>query len=340
MPYILGMGNPLLDISSPVDKKFIEKYAVPLGAACLAEEKHLPMYKELTDMKTVEYIAGGATLNAIRVAQWKLGKQGKTGYMGAIGKDKYGSIMEEQCKANEVEASFMVNEKVPTGTCAVAILDKERGLVANLAAANTYKKEHLDKNNAMCLKADVIYSAGFFLTVSPESMLHAAEVTLSTGALYALNLAAPFISQVFKDKLLQVLAYSDIVFGNEDEAETFGKVMSLTDVTPQAVVRAIAAMDRKKPGAMRTAVITQGADKTLVARSDGLYMEVPVEAIDKDKIVDTNAAGDSFVGGYLAALVLGKSIEECVKSGQHMAGYIIQRSGCTMEGYSESRLMS
>merc|ERR1719493_340406 len=174
-------------------------------------------------MKTVEYIAGGATLNAIRVAQWKLGKQGKTGYMGAIGKDKYGSIMEEQCKANEVEASFMVNEKVPTGTCAVAILNKERGLVANLAAANTYKKEHLDKNEAMLLKADIVYSSGFFVTVSPDSMLHAAKTAHATGGVYCLNLAAPFVLQVpvFKKNMMELIGFADYVFGNETEAKTF-----------------------------------------------------------------------------------------------------------------------
>lgn len=33
----------------------------------------------------------------------------------------------------------MVDEATPTGTCAVCIVDKERSLVANLAAANNFK---------------------------------------------------------------------------------------------------------------------------------------------------------------------------------------------------------
>jgi len=41
-----------------------------LDSAVLAEEKHLPLYKELVDSYKVQYIAGGATQNAIRVAQW------------------------------------------------------------------------------------------------------------------------------------------------------------------------------------------------------------------------------------------------------------------------------
>eukprot|EP00624_Nannochloropsis_granulata_P006228 evm.model.NODE_45513_length_12246_cov_26.632124.2 len=53
-----------------------------LDSAILAEDKHLPLYKELVDSYKVQYIAGGATQNAIRVAQWmsqkpKVSERGK-----------------------------------------------------------------------------------------------------------------------------------------------------------------------------------------------------------------------------------------------------------------------
>lgn len=43
-----------------------------LNDQILAEDKHVPMYKELAAQSEVEYIAGGATQNSIRVAQWML----------------------------------------------------------------------------------------------------------------------------------------------------------------------------------------------------------------------------------------------------------------------------
>lgn len=43
-----------------------------LNDQILAEDKHVPMYRELAAMGDVEYIAGGATQNSIRVAQWML----------------------------------------------------------------------------------------------------------------------------------------------------------------------------------------------------------------------------------------------------------------------------
>ena len=47
------------------------------------------------------------------------------------------------------------------------------------------------------------------------------------------------------------------------------------------------------------------------------------------QIVDTNGAGDAFVGGFLAALVEGKDQSTCVRCGIWAATKIIQQSGCT-----------
>jgi len=336
MSFILGMGNPLLDISSEVKQDFIDKYEVKLGDACLCSDKHKGMYAELSAMESVQYIAGGATLNAIRVAQWVLGEEGRTGYIGAIGNDVFGTLMKEQCKKDGVMTEFMVNPDVPTGACAVAIYEKERGLVANLAAANTYKKEHLVQHEKLCARARIIYSAGFFLTVCPDAMIMAAECTRNTNGVYCLNLAAPFIITAFKDPLAKVIEVADYVFSNEDEAKAYGETQNMSDTSPSAVAKYLAQVPSKKQS--RTAIVTQGSQRTIVARSDGFYMEVPVARIDPSKIIDLNAAGDSFVGGFLASLARGDNLEECVLSGHKAARYIIQRSGCTLEGTSASRL--
>jgi len=63
------MGNPLLDISAVVDQGFLDKYGLEANNAILAEDKHVPMYQDMVDNFSVEYIAGGATQNSLRVAQ-------------------------------------------------------------------------------------------------------------------------------------------------------------------------------------------------------------------------------------------------------------------------------
>ncbi|CAL4968150.1 unnamed protein product [Urochloa decumbens] len=171
------MGNPLLDISAVVDDAFLTKYDIKLNNAILAEEKHLPMYDELASKSDVEYIAGGSTQNSIRVAQWMLQTPGATSYMGCIGKDKFGDEMKKNAQAAGVTAHYYEDETAPTGTCAVCVVGGKSSLIANLSAANCYKSEHLKRpeNWALVEKAKYIYIAGFFLTVSPDSIQLVAE---------------------------------------------------------------------------------------------------------------------------------------------------------------------
>jgi len=58
-----------------------------------------------------------------------------------------------------------------------------------------------------------------------------------------------------------------------------------------------------------------------------------VPAIEKDKIVDTNGAGDSFVGGFFSALVMGKELKGAIDEGNKLAGVVVQNSGCMFKGY-------
>lgn len=60
-------------------------------------------------------------------------------------------------------------------------------------------------------------------------------------------------------------------------------------------------------------------------------MEIPAIALPDDKIVDTNGAGDAFVGGFLAMLQDSKPIEDCVKCGIWAATQIIQQNGTTLQ---------
>jgi pfkB family carbohydrate kinase. len=66
---VVGLGNPLLDISANVDEDFLSKYDLKPNNAILAEEKHKPLYDEMVKKYKVDYTPGGATQNTLRVAQ-------------------------------------------------------------------------------------------------------------------------------------------------------------------------------------------------------------------------------------------------------------------------------
>ena len=76
------------------------------------------------------------------------------------------------------------------------------------------------------------------------------------------------------------------------------------------------------------AIITQGPKATVVAENGAVRH---IEVAPVDKIVDVNGAGDAFVGGFLAIIAKGGSVDEAVKAGQWAAAHVIQRSGCTFD---------
>lgn len=327
---LLGMGNPLLDISAHVDEEFMKKYDIKPNNAILAEEKHIPMYEEMADKYKVDYIAGGATQNTIRIAQWILQKPGATSYIGCVGKDKFAEEMKNSAKASGVNIQYYEHESAPTGTCAVCIVGGERSLVANLSAANCYNVEHLKKpeNWALVEKAKYYYIAGFFLTVSPESIQLVAEHAAANDKYFTMNLSAPFICEFFKEPQEKALQYVDYVFGNETEARAFSKVHGWETDNVEEIAKKISRWQKASGTHKRITVITQGADPVVVAE-DGVVKTFPVPVLPKEKLVDTNGAGDAFVGGFLSQLIQGKPIEECVRAGNYAAGVVIQRSGCT-----------
>ena len=51
--------------------------------------------------------------------------------------------------------------------------------------------------------------------------------------------------------------------------------------------------------------------------------------LEDDKIIDTNGAGDAFVGGFFAQYLKGQPFEKCIDCGIWISQIVIQRSGCS-----------
>jgi len=339
---IMGFGNPLLDISANVEQKTMDEWGVKPGDIILADEggKHKPLYTKLAKEYPVEYIAGGATQNSIRVAQWMSGVPGTTAFIGCIGTDAFGEQLEKAAKGDGVNVQYYKQSAVETGTCGVLVNSGDRALIANLAAANCYDKSHFDSPAVQeLLKATkIVYTAGFPLTTpaGPPTMMAIGEELNKSGKTFCMNLSAPFIIQVppFKAALDAALAHVDFLFGNETEAATYGEVSGWgTDVGTVALK--LAAMPKACGSRPRCVVFTQGKDQTIVALGGELHkFDVPV--LPKEKLVDTNGAGDAFVGGFLAFLAKGETLARCVEAGNYAARQIIQVSGCKIPSYAAS----
>ncbi|RVE47139.1 hypothetical protein evm_008216 [Chilo suppressalis] len=332
---LVGIGNPLLDISAIVDEELLKKYDMHPDDAIMAEEKHMPLYRELMEKYKAEFIAGGSVQNSLRVAQWILKKPKICTYFGCVGDDDYAKILKARAVAEGVNVLYQVTSAAPTGTCAVLVTGTHRSLCANLAAAQKFTEDHLAKEECQrsIQAAEFFYASGFFVAVSPESIRQLATHAHTNNHTFIMNLSAPFVSQFFKEPLEKLLPYVDVLFGNEAEAEAFAKAFNIESTDLKEIAVKIAAMPKLNESRRRVVVITQGCDPVILVENGEISL-IPVSVLAREQIVDTNGAGDAFAGGFLAQMVLGAPYKTCVKCGIYTATHIIQHSGCTFSGES------
>jgi adenosine kinase len=323
---LVCLGHPLLDISAVVDLSVFEKYGVKTGSACLATPEHIPLYKELVDEHQCDFIAGGAAQNSCRAAQWISRTQNFAAFLGAVGADDYSNRLRQAAEAAGVHTYYQVENVYPTGTCAVLIHEKERSLVANLAASEHLTMEHVRSHWGILENSQVVYVEGYLLTSAPDVIYEIAKFTSEAGKIFSINVSAQFIVEFFKDNMMRVWPYCEYVFGNEDEVQKFGEVHGLgNDVIEIAKGMSTMPTSTSRP---KKIVVTRGKHSVVIAQ-EGNISEFSVPAIEEHRILDLNGAGDSFVGGFLFELIRGAAHERCVAAGNYLAGEVIQRSGCS-----------
>jgi len=151
-----------------------------------------------------------------------------------------------------------------------------------------------------------------------------------------LNFSAPFIPQFFTKQLQDILPYTDVIIGNESEAEAWASATGLSDVKDLlSIARSIALLPKSNASRPRIVIFTQGAHQTVVAVSDKPYTKsFPVDPLADAQIVDTNGAGDAFAGGFLGALVAGKDLDDCILVGHALARACVQQVRSRMVVYA------
>lgn len=330
---LLAFCNPLLDVSANVDKAFLAKYGLKENDAIILEDGETGplsgLFEDLIASYPVSYLPGGAGQNTARAAQWLLPPR-TTVYIGCVGKDDNGRKLKEISEGDGVVVEYMEVEGEPTGRAAALINGTSRSLVAQLGAASRYHRDHL-LEAALQKRIDsarLIYITGFFLTTSPETIQHMATLAHEHGKALAMNLSAPFLSRAFKEPMLDALPYVDMLFGNESEALAFAGANHLGTEDTAEIARRLAEWPRASPDRKRLVVITHGPDPTLVTETGSSEIRsFPTPYIPAEEIVDTNGAGDAFVGGFLSQFIQGKGLEASITMGHKLAGFVIRAFG-------------
>ncbi|VVP00282.1 Ribokinase [Pseudomonas fluorescens] len=252
-------------------------------------------------------VCGGKGANQA-VAAARLGAQ--VSMVGCVGSDAYGEQLRAALLAEQIDCQAVSVVDDCSGVALIVVDDNSQNAIVIVAGANgALTPEVIDRFDAVLQAADVIICQ---LEVPDATVGHALKRGREMGKTMILN-PAPASRPLPADWYAAI----DYLIPNESEASVLsGLPVDSLDAAETAASRLIAL------GAGKV-IITLGAQGSLFANGTG-FEHFPAPQV---KAVDTTAAGDTFVGGFAAALAAGNSEAEAIRFGQVAAALSVTRAG-------------
>jgi adenosine kinase len=227
---------------------------------------------------------------------------------------------------------------VRTGTVVCLCKGSDRSLVANIGAALKCEKKFVEEElNNFNTDPKFYYIEGFFIPNKMDICRSVYErYSSNPNCHFITNLNAPYIIKNFQKDITWMVKKADVVFGNRDEFEELAKINgyeNMDDLFSELFASYSNKLVQKK------IVITDGADDVVFYKGDANGIEsgsVHVPKVNKEDIIDTTGAGDSFVAGFIYELIRGKDIRECIAVGIKISSQVIRVIGCNLPAESST----
>lgn len=252
-------------------------------------------------------VSGGKGANQA-VAAARLGA--RVSMIGCVGSDAYGEALRGALLAEQIDCQAVSTIDGSSGVALIVVDDSSQNTIVIVPGANgALTAEAIDRFDSVIHAADVLICQ---LEVPDASVGHALKRGRELGKTVILN-PAPASRPLPSDWYASI----DYLIPNESEASALSGLSVDSLDTAQAAATRLIALGAGK------VIITLGAQGSLFA--DGRRFEhFPAPVV---KAVDTTAAGDTFVGGFAAALAAGKDEAQAIRFGQVAAALSVTRAG-------------
>ncbi|MCA1323705.1 ribokinase [Herbaspirillum sp. alder98] len=253
-------------------------------------------------------IPGGKGANQA-VACARLSQPGtRVAMVACLGDDAFGAQMRASIVANGIDDSHIADiANEATGIASILVDDQAQNSIVLAAGANgRLAIEHLEQARELIGRASIVLLQ---LEVPMPVVIHAIELAHALGKTVVLN---PAPAQPLPPS---VLAKIDYLILNEIEAAM------LADKESDDI--ALLATELRTRGA-RNVVVTLGEKGVYGDFAQAGTRHLPAQKV---KAVDTTAAGDTFIGGFIAALDAGRDEFAAIAYGQAAAAISVTREG-------------
>lgn len=229
---------------------------------------------------------------------------------GAVGNDEAGEQMLHALEDLHVGTQHVQrSERAQTGQAFITVENSGNNHIMIVAGANgECTSEYADANAADILSADAVLAQ---LEIPVSTVLKSFKLAKDKGILTVLN---PAPAQHFR---IELLDYTDILVPNESEMETlYGR-----EIRDHAELEK--ACEWLAQSGVSVIIVTLGSKGCYVYHGGQGSFHTPYRV----KVVDTTAAGDSFIGSFLAAYLEEKQVLPAIDYAQKVASITVSREG-------------
>ena len=232
------------------------------------------------------------------VAIAKLG--GDISILGAVGDDNFGKNLSDSLSSNKVNIdNLIIKKNVSTGIAFITVIESgANNIIVSQGANALITKEDIEEE--LINKYDIIVMQ---LEIPLEIAKYSAKISKKLNKIVVLN-PSPAIKL---DK--EFLSYIDILIPNETEINIIGGIDYVFDCGVKNIILTL--------GKKGCELITKENNKINRKTFNAYNVEV----------VDTTAAGDSFLGGIVRMLAEDKTIEEAIIFAMKVANITVTRKG-------------
>lgn len=237
-------------------------------------------------------------------------KQGIQTYLiGRIGSDSLSSICKTSLLEYGVDCSYIVEEAEKTCGVAGIIVEQSDNRIITSAGAN---ENHDDDSQSAIVQSgesgDILITQ---LEIPYDVVKNAFQIAKKKGMFTILN-AAPA-----EDFSFDVLKYVDILIVNETE------LYQITTFKASNQKNIMSAFELLFQHGVQSVLLTLGEEGSIYFDQSDL---VRVNAYQVE-VVDTTAAGDTYIGVLASQLIMNQSIETAMRNATAAAALAIQRWG-------------
>jgi ribokinase len=229
--------------------------------------------------------------------------------VGCVGDDAFGATLRAALVGDGIiDSHISTLPGVASGIASILVDDNGQNSIVIAGGANDLlSPAHIDAAKELIEQADIVVLQ---LETPMATVVHAIKLARSLGKTVVLN-PAPAAS--LPEGVLELVDY---LIPNEIEAAM------LAGVSPEGADAQALAAALQKLGSDNV-IITLGSKGVHAALYGGDYT-FPAEVV---QAVDTTAAGDTFIGGFVAGLASGMDEAEAIQQGQRAAAWSVTKPG-------------